>query len=86
VEAAHELPVVAQDVELEFLALTRPTPTSVIGAVFHDPGEVPGLLRELIDHHAHYRDTACAFAGRWRDFHNAGRLLGQLDARAGATP
>ncbi|HEX5445130.1 MAG TPA: hypothetical protein VFW87_14925 [Pirellulales bacterium] len=54
------------------------SPTGSVGLVYRSPEEIPGLLREMVEHHAHYRSTARKFSERWAARHNAPRLLRRL--------
>jgi hypothetical protein len=58
-------------------ALPGSTP---VGLTYEDVGEVPQLLREMVRHHAAYRDAARALAPRWMERHNAARLIEMLTA------
>ena len=51
-----------------------------VGLTYEDVGEVPQLLREMVRHHAAYRDAARALAPRWMERHNAARLIEILAA------
>lgn len=59
-------------------------PLSVIGAIYQDMSEVPGLMRELIDQHPHYSSSAREFARSWHSYHNADALITALEQPAGA--
>jgi hypothetical protein len=50
-------------------------PRSAVGVIYQSPSELPSLMRELIDHHDHYRATARDFAEGWNEYHNAARLV-----------
>lgn len=70
--------------ELFFLAPRpghRPPPMSVIGAAYQCTGEMERHFREVVDHHAHYAATARAFAEKWRQWHNAPRLIEVLEGK-----
>lgn len=53
-------------------------PVAAVGLAYQRLSEVPGLLRELIDHHPHYRATAREFAREWQAYHNADRLVAEI--------
>jgi hypothetical protein len=57
-------------------------PTSAVGLIAADQGDVPRLLREMATHFGHYRATARAFSRRWRAAHTADRTVAQLLAAA----
>ena len=53
-------------------------PRSAVGVIYQNTSELPVLMRELIEHHDHYRATARDFAVEWQAYHNAGRLIEDL--------
>jgi len=74
------------DIAIDFLSTPqngKQTPTGAVGLIYHDPVEIPVLLRELIDQYPHYRRSALAFAGQWTGYHNAGRLVEELEDTTG---
>jgi hypothetical protein len=74
--------VQVDEVEVVFLsAAGSRVPLSAVGVGYHDVGEVSAGLRDLIEHHGHYRATAAEFAQRWREFHNADHLVAELGKR-----
>ncbi|MGH9722335.1 MAG: hypothetical protein ACRD8O_19160 [Bryobacteraceae bacterium] len=75
--------VLLRSVRLDFLLGDLP-PLGAVGLAYHDKREIPGLLREMIDHYPHYRQTACRFAEKWKARHNAGRLVEELRSVASA--
>lgn len=50
-------------------------PMGSVGVVYRSADELTGLLREMIQHHAHYRSTARRFSEQWAARHNAPRLV-----------
>jgi hypothetical protein len=73
--------IAIRECRLEFLAVPAgqaAPPTGAIGLIYHDLEEAPRLLAEMIDHHAHYSAGAREFAGQWRAWHNADRLVEML--------
>jgi hypothetical protein len=50
-------------------------PRSAVGVIYQNPSELPALMRELLEHHDHYRTTASEFATGWNEYHNAARLV-----------
>jgi hypothetical protein len=58
-------------------------PLGVVGLAYHEIEEIPGLIREIVDHYPHYRQTATEFAAEWRLFHNADRLVQELQMLCG---
>jgi hypothetical protein len=78
--------VLVSDITIDFLSAAQDTkrlPTGTVGLIYHDPVEIPVLLRELIDEYPHYRRTARAFAEPWALYHNASRLVEELEGAAG---
>lgn len=57
-------------------------PTGSVGLVYRSPEEISGLLRELVEHHAHYRSTARRFSRQWAARHNAPRLVQCLTGKS----
>jgi hypothetical protein len=53
-------------------------PLGAVGLVYRDPEEITGLLREMIENYAHYRQTAQAFSARWFPRHKAGELVAEV--------
>ena len=56
----------------------RSCPTGAVGLVAAEPSEVPLLLREMAEQHAHYRRTALEFGRRFRLQHSPERTVGVL--------
>jgi hypothetical protein len=84
--AYHSAPVAIDDFAIQFLGPTadgRPRPQSAVGLSAADATEIPRLLRELIEHHAHYRATARDFARTWYAEHHPRQTLARLLDRAG---
>jgi hypothetical protein len=77
--------VAVTSVEVDFLAPreTLAPPVGAAGLIYHHLDEVPGLLREMIDHYPHYRATAAEFARECYAYHNADRLMEELIAPPG---
>jgi hypothetical protein len=80
----HRENVRVGDVRVDFFRCSeaeRP-PLGAVGAVYHEIAEVPEVLRDVIFNYAHYRETARAFAGPWREHHNAARLIAEIELAA----
>jgi glycosyltransferase involved in cell wall biosynthesis len=60
-------------------------PAGKVGLSLTDIADVPALLADIADHHAHYRAGALAFAARWAVDHAADRTIEQLTGRLRAT-
>ena len=81
--------VSVSDITIDFLSAaqdTRQAPTGAVGLIYNTPAEIPDLLRELIDEYPHYRRTARAFAAKWTFYHNADRLVQELEVVTGHSP
>ncbi len=63
-----------------------PFPTGAVGLIYQHLSEVPELLREMIEHYPHYRQTATEFANHVRSFHNPERLVAELLQQSGLRP
>lgn len=86
--AWHDGPISLIDVLHEFVtAAALPgghCPMGAVGLAFSDVAEIPDLLREMLDHIAHYRERARAFSGECAGYHNPQRLVAELLNRARA--
>lgn len=60
-------------------------PIGAVGMTYNSVSEIPQLLRDLIDHYPHYRRTAVEFSAQWRSYHNADRLVHELETVGGLT-
>jgi hypothetical protein len=79
--AWHDAPSTLGEIECLTLGGVRP-PLAAVGLAVHEPAQAGAALAELLQHYGHYRAGAAALATRCRDFHNADRLVAQLDAAA----
>ena len=59
-------------------------PFGAVGLAYQEVAEIPALIREIVDHYNHYRKTATEFAAEWRQFHNADRLVKEIQIDCGA--
>ena len=57
-------------------------PLGGVGLAYHEIQEIPDLIRNIVDHYPHYRETAVQFAGEWRDYHNPDRLVEEILRRS----
>jgi len=64
--------------EVHLLSCQNAVPLSAVGVVFHDTGEIAPLVRDLVEHHEHYLQTARGFARTWQNYHNSDRLVGEI--------
>jgi glycosyltransferase involved in cell wall biosynthesis len=60
-------------------------PSSAVGVAYADPDDLAAAVREVVDHYAHYRDSARCFAEEFRARHNADQLLAQVASFARQT-
>jgi hypothetical protein len=82
--AYHGAPLPAKSIEARLLN-TRGVaggsyPLGAVGLIAADVAGVGYLLKDMVDHWPHYRDTAAAFAPQWRSWHNADRIVSLLTA------
>jgi hypothetical protein len=66
-------------------ALRAPTrgghhPRARVGLIAADDEQVPELIRELLSHYPHYRDSARVFSADWLQQHHADRTLELLES------
>jgi hypothetical protein len=61
-------------------------PAGQVGLIAAAPEYIPDLLREMIEHYAHYRSSAQAFARVWKTAHACRRTVEILQARGGRAP
>ena len=60
----------------------QPIPIGAVGMIYHSVAEIPQLIKDLIDHYPHFRRTATEFSAQWRSYHNADRLVRDLQLTA----
>jgi hypothetical protein len=75
----------ALDIEFLQAPAGQPLPIGAVGMIYHSPVEIPQLLRDLIDQYPHFRRTAAEFSVRWRSYHNADKLVRDLQIAAGVS-
>lgn len=78
IASASPQTIVLCDLQFTFLARKdpdQPCPVSVVGLSYYDPDDLSAVVGEIIDHYAHYRQTARAWARQWFSWHNARRLV-----------
>ena len=56
----------------------RASAEGAVGRIVADPTEAPRLVREMIEHHEHYRRTSAEFATTCRARHHAAEVLRHL--------
>jgi len=65
-----------KDVEFLFLsAAPAACPLGAVGLIAAGVDQAPDLLRDLVDHYAHYRRTAEAFAPDWGERHSPAKVV-----------
>jgi hypothetical protein len=72
------------DVGVEFLrcAAERPFPKGAVGLIYQSESEIPDMIQDLMEHYPHYRSTAIEFSKHWREYHNADRLIREIESKA----
>jgi hypothetical protein len=79
--AAFRLPAIT----ITFLGAVEPDPPlSAVGLIYQSRWEIPHLIRDFVKHHDHYAATARRFSHAFREYHNAGRLIAEIEARVAA--
>lgn len=53
-------------------------PAGSVGLIAARPSHIPELLRDMVEHYAHYRESAERFAELWRSAHDPARTLETL--------
>lgn len=67
---------------LDLLRAKEALPVSAVGVVYHSVAEITPLVRDLIEHHEHYKRTAREFSLRWQEYHNSDQLITSLETKA----
>jgi len=89
--AFHDAAISLCDVEATLLSAAvhelSSCPAGAVGLIAADREQVPALLRDMIEHHAHYRATAHEHSRQWRREHHpqvaTGVLVGNSRAVGG---
>jgi hypothetical protein len=70
------------DVRMEFLRCpaNHSFPKGTVGLIYESESEIPDLINDLVEHYPHYRSTAIEFSKRWREYHNADRLIQEIES------
>jgi glycosyltransferase involved in cell wall biosynthesis len=79
--AYHPSRIELSDVETWFLAPPLGKshhPGGAVGLIAAEPEEAANLLRDMIEHYAHYKETANQFAIGWAKEHDGRRTLSQF--------
>jgi hypothetical protein len=76
--AYGDAPVTLQRLTATRIASATAVPGGAVGQIVADPGEAPSLVREMIEHHEHYRRTSAEFAAACRARHHAAKVLRHL--------
>jgi hypothetical protein len=78
----------AEAIEVAFLSAAgmpgEACARGAVGLVAADAGQVPELLRDMVDHYAHYRGTAAEFSKDWGPLYSPQQVTASLLARAAA--
>ena len=81
---SRQLPASEYSIDTLNLGTGNMAPFGAVGLAYQEVAEIPALIREIVDHYAHYRKTATEFAAEWRQFHNADRLVEEIQSDCGA--
>lgn len=86
--AYGQQPLDFREVEACFLSgeAGRQTPRGAVGLAAVDAAQIPVLLADMIEHYAHYRQTAVAFSRRWTEWHNPDRIVAELLSQRPSIP
>ena len=81
-------PLDFREVEVCYLAAEadRQTPRGAVGLAAADVEQFPELLAEIVEHYAHYRQTAAGLARRWSEWNNPARVLAELLSQRPSIP
>lgn len=81
-------PVDFREVEAFFLSAdgSRQTPRGAVGLVAADAAQVPAQLAEIVEHYAHYRQTALNLSRRWIEWHNPERVVAEILSQRPSIP
>jgi hypothetical protein len=81
-------PLDFREVEVCFLSAEpdRRTPRGAVGLVAADVSQFPELLADIVEHYAHYRQTAAGVSRRWNDWHNPARVMAELLSQRPSIP
>ena len=81
-------PLDFREVEACFLTAeaNRQTPRGAVGLVAADISQFPELLADIVEHYAHYRQTAAGAARRWNEWHNPARVVAELLSQRPSIP
>jgi glycosyltransferase involved in cell wall biosynthesis len=82
--AFSNFPVAIADMQIDYLNSTalNKCPLGSIGLAYSNPEEISDLIRDMVDHYPHYRETAHSFSTSWLEKHNAQRLIKELKRTA----
>jgi hypothetical protein len=82
--AYHVSQLAVTDVEADFLRARGPgrCPLSRAGLIAARFEHIPRLLREMVEHYAHYRTSAEEFARVWLESHHPARTVGLLTSHS----
>jgi hypothetical protein len=64
--------------QLTTIPIAKGLPAGAVGRIAANLIEAPTLVREMIDHHEHYRRTSTEFAASCRARHTAAGVLRHL--------
>ncbi len=80
--AYHDGEIVLSDLETRFLASTNQgggsEPAGRVGLIAADREHFAEHLKDVIEHYAHYRETALEFSRHWRRFHDPSNAISTM--------
>jgi hypothetical protein len=72
--------IAVSDVQIQLLRTSLPhgCPAGSVGLIAAQPSQAALLLRDMVQHYAHYRDSAIAFSRTWRQAHDPSQTIDML--------
>ncbi len=72
--------MLVSDVQIQFLRASLPhgCPAGSVGLIAAQPSQAALLLRDMVQHYAHYRESAIAFSRTWRQAHDPSKTIDML--------
>ncbi len=80
--AYSSVPLAVTQAEMAFLDASNASgcPAGSVGLVAAGQAEIPGLVRDIVSHYAHYRESAEAFSRWWTKQHHPATVVDMLTA------
>lgn len=72
--------IVVSDVQVRFLRAggLQACPAGSVGLIASQPAQIPVLLRDIVTHYPHYRESAAAFSRTWCQIHDPSETIALL--------